>query len=154
MTNKGEMLLWLSDARGVYIPRDFANSFVARDKSVKGVSAEDWAVLESGPDSEGYWDVWADVSDNAVVTDEKGIEYSVYVDGDCWLVPKGMERSDTGDCFQWPADDDDDDDLLLCSECGGDMIITDEGVAHHVDGDGSVDHDKDADHVAIDDAGF
>ena len=111
MTNKGEILLWLSDSRGIYIPRDFAESFVDRDKSVKGVSSEDWEILEFGPDHDLYWDTWTDVCENAVVTGENGIEYFVYQDGDCcWLIPKGMEWPDRGDCFQWPADDDDDDD--------------------------------------------
>ncbi|WP_428489098.1 hypothetical protein [Rhodopila sp.] len=38
-----------------------------------------------------------------------------------------------------------------CSECGEAMFITEEGIAHHR-GDGSpntIDHDADADHVAI-----
>lgn len=47
---KPDMLLWLSDARGVYIPRDFAMSFADRAKSVTGVSDEDWETLEKGPD--------------------------------------------------------------------------------------------------------
>ena len=50
MTKRPEMLLWLSDARGVYIPRDFAKSFADRAKHVSGVSEEDWTILELGPD--------------------------------------------------------------------------------------------------------
>ena len=50
MKLRPEPLLWLSDARGVYIPRDFANSFSNRAKDVTGVSDEDWAILEAGPD--------------------------------------------------------------------------------------------------------
>jgi hypothetical protein len=46
MTTKPETLLWLNDSRGVYIPRDFANCFVNRDKHVSGVSAEDWTILK------------------------------------------------------------------------------------------------------------
>lgn len=103
-----EMLLWLSDARGVYIPRDFAKSFVDRAKSVSGVTDEDWATLEAGPDyieNEGYWDTWTSVCDNAIVTDEHGHQYHIYQEGDCWLVPVGMEWSDDGDCYQWPKED-------------------------------------------------
>ena len=77
--NKPDMLLWLSDSRGQYIPRDFANSFADREKSVAGVSAEQWAILEIGPwneetdqPNESYWDVWIEVEDNAVITDEQG----------------------------------------------------------------------------------
>jgi hypothetical protein len=43
-------MLWLNDALGVYILRDFANSFADRAKSVTGVDAETWTILESGPD--------------------------------------------------------------------------------------------------------
>lgn len=112
MTKRPEMLLWLSDARGVYIPRDFANSFADRAKHVANVSAEDWSILELGPDStddagnfvsnESYWDTWTDVCDNAVVTDEHGAEYTIWQEGDCWLVPKGMEWNDKTDSFDWP----------------------------------------------------
>jgi len=106
-TQKPDMLLWLSDARGVYIPRDFANSFADRAKHVTGVKAEDWTVLEAGPDHEWYWESWQAVCDNARVTDDKGNVFFVHQDGDCWLVPVGMEWSDENDCFQWPAEDDD-----------------------------------------------
>ena len=53
---KPEPLLWLSDARGIYIPRDFASSFADRAKSVSGVTDEDWAILEEGPDHDWYWE--------------------------------------------------------------------------------------------------
>ena len=109
--NKPEPMLWLNDSRGQYIPRDFANSFADRSKSVTGVNAEQWAILEHGPDggmdseegpNEFYWDVWAEVCDRAIVTDENGVKYSVYQEGDCWLIPKGMEFSDETGFFVWP----------------------------------------------------
>jgi len=118
MANKGEMLLWLSDARGIYIPRDFATSFVDRAKAVSGVSEEDWAILEAGPDHELYWDNWTDVCEYATATDENGIEYFVYQDGDCWLIPKGMEWSDSGDCWQWPSDEEEEE----CDDLADDII--------------------------------
>ena len=88
---KPEPMLWLSDARGVYIPRDFANSFADRAKTVSGVDPEDWAVLEAGPDHEWYWEAWDAVCRDAIVTDDKGSHFTVYQDGDCWLVPVGHE---------------------------------------------------------------
>ncbi len=105
MTNKPKMMLWLSDARGVYIPRDFANSFADRSKHVTGVSDEDWAILESGPDHEWYWDTWNDVEQNAIVTDENGHKYTLYQNGDLWLVPEGMEWDDHMQTFDWPKDE-------------------------------------------------
>jgi hypothetical protein len=101
MTKQPEPLLWLNDARGIYIPRDFAKSFNDRAKAVSGVSDEDWAILED-PDHEFYCETWQDVCDNAVITDPDGIKYTVYQDGDCWLIPVGMEWDDETDFFVWP----------------------------------------------------
>lgn len=96
-----DAMLWLSDARGQYIPRDFAHSFSDRAKSVANVDAETWAILEAGPDHEHYWEAWSDVCDKAIITDDKGATYRVHQDGDCWLIPEGMEWSDE-DGFHWP----------------------------------------------------
>lgn len=113
MANKPDMLLWLSDTRGRYIPRDFAKSFADRAKSVSGVSDEDWVILEAGPDHELYWDTWDEITNygDVTVTDENGIEYFVYQDGDCWLIPKGMEWQDEKKSFAWPTEDEDDDEM-------------------------------------------
>jgi hypothetical protein len=100
---KPEILLWLDDNRGIYIPRDFANSFVERDKHVQGVTLKQWDILEEGPGHEQYWDTWNEVLDNAIVTDDEGIKYSVYQDGICWLVPEGMIMNDIGE-FIWSND--------------------------------------------------
>jgi hypothetical protein len=99
-----DTLLWLSDSRGIYIPRDFAQSFTDRAKYVAGVSDEDWLVLEAGPDHNLYWDTWIDVCDHAVVTDERGVKFTLHQDGDLWLIPEGMEWSDEEDGFIWPDD--------------------------------------------------
>lgn len=107
---KPEPLLWLDDHRGIYIPRDFANSFADRAKSVTGVSDEDWAILEAGPDHEYYWDTWTEVERDAVITDENGVKFTIFQDGACWLIPEGMEWSDQDEFFIWPSDDEDDED--------------------------------------------
>jgi hypothetical protein len=104
MTNKPEILCWLSDARGQYIPRDFANSFADRAKAVKGVSADQWEILEAGPDHEFYWDVWTEVCDSAQIFDGS-TEYRIHQDGDCWLVPVGMEWNHENEMYEWPADE-------------------------------------------------
>jgi hypothetical protein len=89
MTFENDAILLLSDARGQYIPRDFARE--VKRECVTGVTEEDWAILEE-PDHEWYWEAWNDVEQNAVVTDPtSGIEYIVYQNGDCWLVPVGVE---------------------------------------------------------------
>lgn len=94
-------MLWLSDARGVYIPRDFANSFTDRAKWVQGVDDATWAILEAGPDHDEYWDAWTDVCDNATVTDGSTV-CRLYQDGDLWLIPEGMEWDESEGFFVWP----------------------------------------------------
>lgn len=100
-------MLWLSDARGIYIPRDFAQSFENRDKHVSGVSEQDWGILEYGPNHEHYWDTWQNVCDNATVTDTKGNKYSLHQEGDLWLIPEGMEWDDETENFVWPEEEED-----------------------------------------------
>lgn len=101
-SKKPDMILWLSDARGVYIPRDFARSFADRSKSVTGVSDENWAILEAGPDHEQYWDAWLEVCEKAIISDENGVKYFIEQNGDCWLVPKGMEWDEQTETYRWP----------------------------------------------------
>jgi hypothetical protein len=100
-----DILLWLSDSRGQYIPRDFACSFANRAECVFNVSVTDWKTLEAGPhDNEWYWEAWNNVCDCARIVIGSTV-YTVYQDGDCWLVPVGMEWSDEQDCFVWPNKD-------------------------------------------------
>jgi hypothetical protein len=42
---------------------------------VQNVSAEDYAVLEAGPEHEHYWDTWETVLNNAVLNDGKSTYY-------------------------------------------------------------------------------
>lgn len=105
ISTKPDIMLWLNDSRGIYIPRDFANSFADRAKTVSGVDADTWSILDAGPDHENYWDAWSDVCDNAKIIGDSGVEYFVYQDGDCWLIPRGMEWSDEEHCFAWPSEE-------------------------------------------------
>ena len=102
--SKPDMILLLNDARGVFIPRDFANSFNNRDERVSGVDTEMWDVLAAGPDCEPYWDVWDEVLNNAIVTAPNGTKYTLYQGGDLWLIPEGMEWSDEKETFIWPGE--------------------------------------------------
>lgn len=100
--HKPDALFWLDSARGVYIPRDFAD---IDHSAVTGVSDDDWAVLAEGPGHEFYWETWDDVLSNAVVTDNNGVKYTLHQDGDLWLIPEGMEWSDSEGGFAWPNND-------------------------------------------------
>jgi hypothetical protein len=108
-----KMELFLSDARGVYIPRDFAQ-FIRRDRTT-GISDDDYKILEEGPDHEWYWEAWEDVCNNARITDTDGTVYTVYQDGDCWLIEDGAQLNDR-DCGLG-------EDVTDCS----DMFVIDEG---------------------------
>jgi hypothetical protein len=110
MTNLPEPILFLSDARGIYIPRDFAQGI--KRECVSGVTDEDWKILEAGPDHEAYWETWNLVCDYAVITDEHGIRYRPYQNGDCWLVPEGMEYDERTEGFKWPDDEDEDEEVV------------------------------------------
>ena len=103
---KPDMILFANDSRGVYIPKFFADC--VRRECVANVTPENWADLEAGPDSETYWDTWLDVCDYATVTDhEAGVTYTLWQDGDLWLIPEGMEWSDKAGTFVWPDSSDD-----------------------------------------------
>jgi hypothetical protein len=83
------VILLFDGARGVYIPRDFANEIVR--ECVSGVDAETFAILEAGPDHESYWDAWSDVLDRATLT-VGGHSYTLHQDGDLWALD--AERMD------------------------------------------------------------
>ena len=87
MTFENDAVLFLTDARGVYIPRDFATSVVR--ECVTGVTDDQWKVLETGPDHEWYWETWDTVEQNAVIKDPVSkVNYTLYQDGDVWLIPQ------------------------------------------------------------------
>lgn len=82
--------LILSDARGVYIPRDFVtdnyNEIAVDHCAAWGISKEDGEILASGPEHEFYWETWDDVLRNAEYTDEDGNKYFLSQDGDLWAL--------------------------------------------------------------------
>lgn len=101
--SKPEPILLITDAMGIYIPNRFATYFAGdRSKHVANISDEDWAILEQGPNHEHYWETWDEVSMYAVVKDLKGFKYGIYQDGDCWLIPQGMEWNEETNWWIWP----------------------------------------------------
>ncbi|CAM6055344.1 unnamed protein product [Sphagnum tenellum] len=70
---------------------------------ITGVSTEDWAILEEGPDNELYWETWFDTLDRAKVKYyATGTVYTFYQDGDLFAIPDGMQWDDNEGFFAWP----------------------------------------------------
>jgi len=72
----------LSDARGIYMPRDFAESF----DLIEWGLYEDYTFILSNPDDDSYWDEWQIVLDSAKYIDKDGNEFRLYQDGDLWAI--------------------------------------------------------------------
>ena len=74
----------LSDARGVYIPRDFVEGF---DVTQWDFDEDSWAVLvcSAGPDDAQYWEAWEDIL-NAASYKKDGNVWRLHQDGDLWAI--------------------------------------------------------------------
>jgi hypothetical protein len=87
MNIEDSAIVVVSDSHGIYQAQYFAG--IVRHDLVTGVSDDEWEIIQAGPDDEAYWDVWADIEQNACITSpETGIKYRVWQDGDIWLVPE------------------------------------------------------------------
>jgi hypothetical protein len=102
----------LSDNRGVYIPRDFADFGGNWDS----VTAEDIEILQAGPDTEGYWDAWDAVTRDASYTDEKGNVWRLYQDGDLFAYCEELMDDEEYEDFYGEARSDLDTDSLSESD--------------------------------------
>jgi hypothetical protein len=67
----------LSDARGIFLPRDFYQGF---DLDKWHLKAEDLTILND-PENENYWDVWDYVLNTAYFKID-GKKYTLYHGGD------------------------------------------------------------------------
>ena len=85
--------LILDSSRGVYIPRDFAESIDVEHWT--GIDPEDLDVLWAGPDAEFYWDAWQSVLDHAETKDGRVL----HQDGDLWLVARDKAIEDLNAYF-------------------------------------------------------
>lgn len=81
------VILILSDARGIYIPRDFVideYKEIAHEHCDKwGITQEDREILQN-PDHEHYWETWDCVLNYAKYTADNGDVYTLHQDGDLW----------------------------------------------------------------------
>jgi len=76
--------LVLSDSRGIYIPRDFAE--VARAGTCwSGYDDADLDILIQGPEQESYWEAWDSVLATTKFTDSRDRIWNLHQDGDLWI---------------------------------------------------------------------
>lgn len=91
MKHLDNVVLILSDARGIYIPRDFLTD---NYNEIAEAHCSAWHLTEENkdhwldainPDSDWYWEAWEWVLDNAYFIEEKtGKKYTLYQDGNLW----------------------------------------------------------------------
>lgn len=93
MENKlNAVTLILSDARGIYIPRDFVcdenNEIAVEHCAAWGLTEANKTHWEdaANPESEYYWDAWQWILDHASYKDEQGNIYRLNQDGDLWAL--------------------------------------------------------------------
>ncbi len=85
------MELLLSDARGIYIPRDFLDfkNVCTED----GEEITDEYLLEAleelkNPDGEYYWESWEKVLNETYLKNSTtGVVFCLHQDGDLWAIP-------------------------------------------------------------------
>ncbi|MFM7854170.1 MAG: hypothetical protein ACKO96_20170 [Flammeovirgaceae bacterium] len=81
------VILILSDARGIYIPRDFVcdnyNEIATEHCDKWGIKQEDREILQN-PEHDYYWGAWNEVLNYAKFTTKDGSIYNLYQDGDLW----------------------------------------------------------------------
>jgi len=105
-TNLPAVTLILSDARGIYIPRDFLcddnNEIAAEHCAAWGLNdsnLEHWSDA-ADPKSEWYWEAWEWILNNAEYKDDAGNAYRLYQDGDlfglCFERMSEEEKSNFG----------------------------------------------------------
>lgn len=75
---KNEIVCYADSSRGIFIPQYFAET-CADGWNLK---PEDREILLAGPEHDLYRDVWEDVLSYAEHTDEAGVVWRLYQDGD------------------------------------------------------------------------
>lgn len=91
--------LLLSDSRGQYIPRDFANE--CGDHPGWEHVKDDIEYLKQGPDAEHYWETWDDVLGSSTFTDKNGHKWMLYQDGDLFAYCDELMTLEEKMNFEW-----------------------------------------------------
>jgi hypothetical protein len=81
LTKSNPLELLVDSHHGQYVPQVFAETI--KRELFPSITAEDWAILEAGPDHESYWDAWSDIEMSAETSDGVSLWSS---EGDLWAV--------------------------------------------------------------------
>ena len=81
-----DSILVVDECRGIYAPQSFVERF---GDELTGIEPDTLEALLAGPDHEFYWECWDECIAYARIADKSGKVYSVWQDGDVWLVPIG-----------------------------------------------------------------
>jgi hypothetical protein len=79
------LTLLITDASGIYIPKEFCNRFAPESWGLSEDMAE-WHICSMGPDTEWYWESWDEIVSRASHKDANGHIWSLHQDGDVWAV--------------------------------------------------------------------
>lgn len=90
------VILLLSDARGIYIPAAFVRAYNLTDWHV---TPEDAAILAAGPDHEWYWDTWSTVEECSYYDAPDGRRFMLHQDGDLWAICLDCMTDDERESF-------------------------------------------------------
>ena len=72
----------LSGSAGIYVPREFAQSFVVRESSLD----EAMSICAADPDHADYWECWAEILDNGTIEGKSGAVWNLWQDSDLFAI--------------------------------------------------------------------
>lgn len=78
------IILLLDSHRGTNIPYDFIKEFNL--DLFEGIERSDVDIIQEAPAHEWYWDAWASIIDQASYTDLSGNKFTLWQDGDLFLI--------------------------------------------------------------------
>ena len=88
-TNQPQILL--NDSNGIYIPQLWAAGLIETDCPQLNIDWSDVQTIQAGPDHELYWQAWDDITQSYEATDDQGIKWTLYQNGDLWELPSDYD---------------------------------------------------------------
>lgn len=85
--------LLIDSNRGIYIAQSFCEIYAPYITNMDRVK-DDFNICLQGPDHEEYWEAWADLMDNVIITNDNKEVFTVGnlgEDGDLWAIPENYE---------------------------------------------------------------